>query len=69
MDPEKSVHCGHLQSVYPAGPFQPCKEKNRRKTMCDDVFLALLRQHPELWGIVMDVLKNHSEVKKGENAL
>lgn len=37
--------------------------------MCDDVFLALLRQHPELWGIVMDVLKNHSEVKKGENAL
>ncbi len=32
--------------------------------MTDDEFQEMLKQHPELWGVVMDVLKNyHSETQ------
>ena len=27
--------------------------------MTDNEFLCFLKEHPELWGVVVDVLKNH----------
>lgn len=27
--------------------------------MTDNEFLRFLEEHPELWGVVVDVLKNH----------
>ena len=32
--------------------------------MTDNEFLSFLKDHPELWGVVMDALKNHHSVNK-----
>lgn len=36
--------------------------------MPDDEFLAYLKEHPELWGIVMSVLLEHSEAERDAQA-
>lgn len=33
--------------------------------MTDEEFMTFLKEHPELWGIVMDTLKNHLSVTEG----
>lgn len=32
--------------------------------MTNSEFLRFLKEHPELWGVVMDVLKNHHSANK-----
>lgn len=32
--------------------------------MTDNEFLRFLKEHPELWSVVMDVLKNHRSENK-----
>lgn len=32
--------------------------------MTDNEFLRFLKEHPELWGVVMDVLMNHRSENK-----
>lgn len=47
------------------GPTEQQIRTEDNSAITDKEFMIVLKEHPEIWGLVMDALKNHHSVTEG----